>query len=66
MLKSILEVAGVTFSDSDPVPVPKFLNPCPDPVSNEISDLSLFVGYFASQNKKTKFGNYFVDVRCVN
>jgi len=26
------EVAGVTFSDSDFTPVPKFLNPGPDPV----------------------------------
>jgi len=25
------EVAGVTFSDSDSAPVPKFLNPGPDP-----------------------------------
>jgi len=37
------EVAGVTFSDSDSVPVPKFLNPVP--VSSENSDLSLFVSY---------------------
>ena len=27
------EVAGVTFSDSDSAPVPKFLNPGPDPVA---------------------------------
>jgi len=26
------EVAGVTFSDSDTAPVPKFMNPVPDPV----------------------------------
>jgi len=25
------EVAGVTFSDSNSAPVPKFLNPGPDP-----------------------------------
>jgi len=24
------KVGGVTFSDSDSAPVPKFLNPCPD------------------------------------
>jgi len=28
---SIVEVAGVTFSDSDSAPVPKFLNLGPDP-----------------------------------
>ena len=33
------EVAGVIFSDSDSALVPKFLNPGPDPVSSEISDL---------------------------
>jgi len=36
------------------------------PVSSEISDLYLFVSYFASQNKEIKFGNYFFDVCCVN
>jgi len=35
------------------------------PVSNEISDLLLFVSYFASQSKGIKFGNYFFDVHCV-
>jgi len=29
-------------------------------VSSEISDLLLFVCYFASQNKEIKFGNYFL------
>jgi len=64
------EVAGVTISDSDSAPVPKFLNP--DPLSSEISDLCeipdllLFVNYFASQNKKIKFGNYLFDVCFVN
>jgi len=43
-----------------------------DPVSSEISDLCeisdlfLFVSYFASQNKEIKFGNYFFDVCCAN
>jgi len=32
----------------------------------EISDLFLFVSYFASQNKGIRFGNYFFDVCCVN
>jgi len=38
----------------------------PDPVSSEISDLCeisdllLFLGYFASQNKEIKPGNYFL------
>jgi len=42
------------------------------PVSSEISDLCeifdllLFVSYFASQNKKIKFGDYFFDVCRVN
>jgi len=31
------------------------------PVSSEISDLLLFLSYFASQNKEIKFGNYFSD-----
>jgi len=35
-------------------------------VSSEISDLLLFVSYFASQNMKIKFENYFFDVCCVN
>jgi len=30
----------------------------------EISDLWLFVSYFAYQSKKTKFGVYFFDVCC--
>jgi len=39
-----------------------------DPVSSEISDLCeisellLFVSYFASQNKSLKFRNYFFNV----
>jgi len=33
---------------------------------SEISDLLLFVSYFASQNKGTKFGDYFFDVCCVD
>ena len=42
----------------------------PEPVSNviselcEISDLLLFVSYFASQSEEIKFGNYFFDVCC--
>jgi len=32
----------------------------------EISDLLLFLSYFASLNKGIKFGNYFSDVCCVN
>ena len=32
----------------------------------EISDLLLFLGYFASQNKEIKPGNYYFDVCCVN
>ena len=31
-----------------------------NPVSSEISDLLLFVSYFASQNKEMKFGNHFL------
>ena len=34
--------------------------------SGEISDLLLFVCYFASQNEKIKFGNYVFDECCVN
>ena len=30
-----------------------------DPVPSEISDLLLFLSYFASQSKRIKFGNYF-------
>jgi len=36
------------------------------PVSSEISDLLLFVSYCGSQNKEMKFGNYFLDVCCVD
>jgi len=32
----------------------------------EISELLLFVSYFASQSKGIKFGGYFFDVRCAN
>jgi len=32
----------------------------------EISDLLLFVSYFASQSKGIMSGNYFFDVCCVN
>ena len=35
-------------------------------MSSEISDLLLFVSYFASQSKGIEFGNYFLDVCCVN
>jgi len=35
-------------------------------VSSEISDLLLFVSYFASQSKGIKFGDYFFDVCCAN
>jgi len=38
----------------------------PGPMSSEISDLLLLVSYFAYQNKEIMFGNYFVDVCCVN
>jgi len=38
----------------------------PDPVSNEIFDLLLFVRYFSSQNKWRKFGDHCFDVCCVN
>jgi len=33
---------------------------------SEISDLLLFVSYFASQIRGIKFGVYFFDVCCVN
>jgi len=36
------------------------------PMPSEISDLLLFVSYFASQNEEIKFGNYFFDVCCAN
>jgi len=36
------------------------------PVSSEISDLLLFVTYFASHSEGIKFGDYFFDVRYVN
>ena len=36
------------------------------PMSSEISDLLLFVSYFASQSKGIRFGDYFFDVCCVN
>jgi len=35
------------------------------PVSSKMSDLLLFVSYFASQSKGIKFGDYFLDV-CLN
>jgi len=38
----------------------------PDPVWSKISDLLLFLSYFASQNKEIKFGNYFFNAYCVN
>jgi len=43
-----------------------------DPVASEISDiceisdLLLFFGYFVSQNKELKSGNYFLDVCCAS
>jgi len=37
-----------------------------DPVASEISDLLLFIIYFALQSRVIKFGDYFFDVRCVN
>jgi len=45
-----------------------WLNPVSSVISDlcEISDLILFVSYFASQNKEIKFGNYFSDVCCAN
>jgi len=36
-----------------------------DPVSREISDLLLFVRYFASQSEGIKFGIYLLYVCCV-
>jgi len=36
------------------------------PVSSEISDLLLFVSYFASQSKGINFGDYFFDVCFLN
>jgi len=47
------EVAGVTFSDCDSAPVPKFLNPCPDPVIFQIweSDSCSDSGY-SHQSKR--------------
>ena len=36
------------------------------PLSSEISDLLLFVSYFASRSEEIKFGNYFFDVCCGN
>jgi len=39
-------------------------HPICNPVSSEISDLLLLVSYFTSQNRETKFDNYFFDVRC--
>ena len=36
------------------------------PASSKISDLSLFVSYFASLSKGRKFGDYFCDVCFVN
>ena len=36
-----------------------------DPVSSEISDLSLLASYFASQRKETKLGFCYFDVYCV-
>jgi len=35
-------------------------------VSSEISDLLLFVSYFASQSKGIKFSDYLLYVCCVN
>jgi len=35
-----------------------------DQKSSEISDLLLFVSYFASQTKRIKFADYFFDVWC--
>jgi len=35
-------------------------------VSSEISDLLMFVSYFAAQNKGIKFGDYFLGVYGVN
>jgi len=64
----MMEVAGVTFSGSDSVSVPKFLNPVSSEISDlcKISNLLLFLSYFASQNEEIKPGNYFFDVCCVN
>ena len=33
-------------------------------MSSEISDLLLFISYFASQSKGIKFGDYFFDMCC--
>ena len=37
----VSEVAGVTFSDSDSAPVPKFLNPGPESASGNFSNLGI-------------------------
>jgi len=46
----------------------RFLLPVPSEIFDlcEISDLLLFVSYFASQSKGIKFDDYFFDVCCVN
>jgi len=55
------------FLDPDPVPEAKICEkPGPDALSTEISDLLLFVSYFASQSKGMKYGVYFFDVCWVN
>ena len=61
------------FSQSDPVLIREFPKKLrSDPVSSEIcdlcgiSDLLLFLSYFASQTKRIKFDNNFFDVCCVN
>ena len=46
-----LEVAGVTFSDSDSVPVPKFLNPGPPIFQNWESDSCSRSGYNHRSNR---------------
>jgi len=53
------------FPDSGPEPESKNCEK-PDPISSDISDLLLFVSYFASQNKEIKFGSYFFDVCCAH
>jgi len=60
----LTKITGQKFRTS-----PKFyLTPVSSTISDlcEISDLLLFFGYFTSQNKETKSGNYFFAVCCVN
>ena len=75
-MASVAEVAngyGYGVPESTPAGFCVFLSDTdPDPVSSEIpdlceiSDLLLLLGYCVSQNKVIEFGNYFLDMCCVN